>query len=184
MVSWSTAGGVVVIALGMVLTPGPNMVHLASRSIPQGRRTGMVSLSGVAAGFVVHLAAAASGLSAVLAEAPAAFDVVKVVGAVNLLHLVRGMLSPGGGSPFGPRELVPHSGRRLFFTGLTTNLLNPKIALVYVALLPQFITTGVGPTWQQFLQLGVLQITVAVTVNGAIVMGASVCPPGCRPTRW
>ncbi|MFD0485390.1 LysE family translocator [Kineococcus sp. GCM10028916] len=173
MVSWSAAGGVVVIALGMVLTPGPNMVYLASRSIAQGRRAGLVSLMGVAAGFLVYLITASSGLSAVFAAVPAAFDVVKVVGACYLLYLAWRMLRLGGGSPFSPRELTPHSGKRLFFTGLTTNLLNPKIVLMYSALLPQFVTAGAGPVWQQFLQLGALQIAVAVTANGAIVLGAA-----------
>ncbi|WP_432535791.1 LysE family translocator [Kineococcus arenarius] len=173
MVSWSAAAGVVVVALGMVLTPGPNMVHLVSRSIAQGRRAGLVSLTGVAAGFVLYLVAAASGLSVVLAAVPTALDVVEVAGACYLLHLAWGMLRPGGGSPFAPARLVPSSGRRLFLTGLATNLLNPKIALMYAALLPQFITAGAGSTWQQLLQLGAVQIVVAVTVNGAVVLGAA-----------
>lgn len=173
MVSWAAAGGVAVIAVGMVLTPGPNMVYLASRSIAQGRRAGLISLTGVAAGFVIYLGAASSGLSAVFAAVPAAFDVIKVAGACYLLYLAWGMLRPGGASPFTPAQLAPHSGRRLFLTGLTTNLLNPKIALMYAALLPQFITVGAGPTWQQFLQLGAVQIIVAITVNGAIVLGAA-----------
>lgn len=171
--SWSAAGGVVVIALGMVLTPGPNMVHLASRSVAQGRRAGLVSLTGVAAGFLVYLVAAASGLSAAFAAVTTAFVVVKVAGACYLLHLAWGMLRPGGGSPFTPRELTPHSGPRLFLTGLTTNLLNPKIAVMYAALLPQFVTAGGGPAWQQLLQLGAVQLVVAVTVNGAVVLGAA-----------
>ncbi|WP_432488874.1 LysE family translocator [Kineococcus sp. SYSU DK018] len=173
MVSWSAAAGVVVVALGVVLTPGPNMVHLASRSIAQGRRAGLISLAGVTAGFVVYLVAASSGLSAAFAAVPAALDVVKVAGACYLLHLARGVLRPGGASAFTPRRLAPHSGQRLFLTGLTTNLLNPKIALMYAALLPQFVTAGAGPTWQQFLQLGAVQIVVAVTVNGAVVLGAA-----------
>lgn len=173
MVSWTAAGGVVVVALGVVLTPGPNMVHLASRSIAQGRRAGLVSLAGVAAGFVVYLTAATAGLSAVFLAVPAAFDVVKVAGACYLLHLAWGMLRPGGGSPFAPQQLTPHSDRRLFLTGFATNLLNPKIALVYAALIPQFLRAGNGPTWQQFLQLGAVQIVVAVGVNGFIVLGAA-----------
>ena len=178
MVSSSAAAGVMVIALGMVLTPGPNMVYLASRSIGQGRRAGLVSLGGVALGFLVYLAAAAAGLSTLFAAVPLAYDVVKVAGAGYLLYLAWTMLRPGGRSPFDPRPLAVHSPRRLFAMGLTTNLLNPKIALMYAALLPQFVDLALGPAWHQLLQLGAVQIVVAITVNATIVLAAA------RLSRW
>lgn len=161
------------IALGMVLSPGPNMVYLASRSIAQGRRAGFVSLGGVAVGFVVYLAAAALGLSALFAAVPAAFHVVKVAGALYLGWLAWTILRPGGASPFQVRDLAPDSARRLFGMGLVTNLLNPKIALMYAALIPQFIDPAMGAAWWQFLQLGLAQIVVAVSVNGLIVVSAA-----------
>lgn len=166
-------GGVALVALGMVLTPGPNMIYLASRSISQGRRAGGISLAGVAVGFVAYLVATAAGLSALFAAVPLAYDVVKLAGAAYLAWLAWGMLRPGGASPFEAQDLAPHPPAKLFTMGLVTNLLNPKIALMYAALIPQFVAPGRGPTWSQFLQLGATQIVVAVTVNALIVLVAA-----------
>ncbi|MEV8376471.1 LysE family translocator [Kribbella sp. NPDC056861] len=173
MIGWSAAAGVVVIALGMVLTPGPNMVYLASRSISQGRRAGLVSLAGVALGFGAYLLAAAVGLGQLFSAVPITYDIVRFAGAIYLGYLAWQMLRPGGRSPFEVRELAPHSSARLFTMGAVTNLLNPKIALMYGALLPQFVRPRAGAPWLQFLQLGGLQIVVAVTVNGLIVLAAA-----------
>lgn len=165
--------GVVIVELGMVLTPGPNMVYLASRATSQGRRAGLVSLAGVGLGFLVYLVAAAAGLSALFVAVPEAYHVVKLLGAAYLAWMAWQILRPGGGSPFELRDLVPHAAARLFGTGLLTNLLNPKIALLYTALIPQFVDPALGATWWQFLQLGMAQIVVAVTVNGLIVLTAA-----------
>lgn len=165
--------GVALIELGMALSPGPNMVHLASRSISQGRRAGLVSLAGVALGFVAYLVAAAAGLSALFVAVPEAFHVVKILGAAYLAWMAWQILRPSGASPFEPRELVPHSSARLFGTGLLTNLLNPKIALLYAALIPQFVDPALGAAWWQFLQLGIAQIAVGVAVNGLVVIVAA-----------
>ncbi|MDJ0362504.1 LysE family translocator [Rhodococcus sp. H29-C3] len=173
MLPATSALAVALIALGMVLTPGPNMIYLASRSISQGRRAGLISLGGIAMGFVVYLCASAAGLSALFAAVPAAYTVVKLVGAAYLLYLAWGMLRPGGRSPFEARELDAHSPLRLFTMGLVTNILNPKIALMYAALIPQFVNPERGSTLLQFLQLGSVQIAIAVTVNGAIVLAAA-----------
>lgn len=173
MIEPSAALGVVVIALGMVLTPGPNMVYLTSRAISQGRRAGLVSLAGTAVGFLCYLLAATAGLSALFVAVPAAYTAVKIAGALYLAWLAWGMLRPGGRSPFEARDLAPERDRRLFGMGLLTNLLNPKIALMYAALLPQFVDPADGATGSQLLQLGSVQIAVAVTVNGLIVLTAA-----------
>jgi threonine/homoserine/homoserine lactone efflux protein len=165
--------GVVVVELGMVLTPGPNMIYLTSRAISQGRRAGLVSLTGTAVGFLCYLLAAAAGLSALFVAVPAAYTAVKIAGAIYLAWLAWGMLRPGGRSPFEARHLEPESDARLFGMGLLTNLLNPKIALMYAALLPQFVDPADGAPWSQLLQLGSVQIAVAVTVNGLIVLTAA-----------
>ncbi|MBN9789780.1 MULTISPECIES: LysE family translocator [unclassified Pseudonocardia] len=173
MIEPSAALGVVVIALGMVLTPGPNMVYLTSRAISQGRRAGLVSLAGTAVGFLCYLLAATAGLSALFVAVPAAYTAVKIAGALYLAWLAWGMLRPGGRSPFEARDLAPERDRRLFGMGLLTNLLNPKIALMYAALLPQFVDPADGATGSQLLQLGSVQIVVAVTVNALIVLTAA-----------
>ncbi|MEV7676795.1 LysE family translocator [Streptomyces sp. NPDC088752] len=123
---------------------------------------------------VQYLVAAAAGLSALFAAVPLAFTVVKLAGATYLAYLAWEMLKHGGRSPFASaRDLPPVSDARLFSTGLLTNLLNPKIALMYAALLPQFMDPQAGPDWAQLLQLGAVQIAVGITVNGLIMLGAA-----------
>ncbi|NWA23306.1 LysE family translocator [Pseudomonas gingeri] len=191
MVAPENLAGVAIIALGMVLTPGPNMIYLTSRVISQGRLAGMISLAGVALGFVCYLVASGLGLAALFKAVPVAYDVVKIAGAFYLGYLAWNMLKPRGASPFEARELPPHSPKRLFTMGLVTNLLNPKIALMYSALIPQFIDPSAGSTLQQFIQLGLVQIVIAITVNGIIVLAASRVssyltkrPTAMRTQRW
>lgn len=172
MISASAAVGIALVALGLVLTPGPNMIYLVSRSVVQGRRAGMISLTGVAAGFVVYLAAAVAGVTAVFATVPAAYAALKLAGAVYLLYVAWQVLRPGGSSAFSPRPLEPVGSRRLVTMGFVTNLLNPKIAVLYVSLLPQFVDPARGSVAAQSLVLGAIQIVVAVTVNALIVVGA------------
>jgi threonine/homoserine/homoserine lactone efflux protein len=165
--------GVAAAALGMVLTPGPNMMYLVSRTVAQGRRAGMISLLGVAAGFGVYLMAATAGITAVFAVVPGLYLAVKLAGAGYLLWLAWQAIRPGGVSVFAPADLPHDPARRLFTMGLATNLLNPKIAIMYMALIPQFVDPARGALWLQSLSLGAVQITVALTVNAMIVLGAA-----------
>jgi threonine/homoserine/homoserine lactone efflux protein len=169
----AAAGGMALVALGLVLTPGPNMIYLVSRSLAQGRGAGLVSLLGVAAGFGVYLAATAAGLAAVFRVVPAAYLALRLAGAGYLLYLAWRAVRPGAAPLFAARELPADRPARLFTMGLVTNLLNPKIAVLYVALLPQFVDPARGPVGVQSLQLGVVQITVALLVNGLIVVSAA-----------
>ncbi len=173
MISPGAGLGIALVALGLVLTPGPNMLYLVSRSITQGRGAGLVSLLGVAAGFLVYLAAAVAGIAAVFAKVPVAYAVLKAAGVVYLLYLAWQALRPGGAAVFAPKELTVDPPRRLFLMGLATNLLNPKIAVLYVSLLPQFIDARRGSVALQSLALGGIQIRIALTVNCLIVLTAS-----------
>ncbi|MWB98545.1 LysE family transporter [Agromyces sp. MMS17-SY077] len=155
----------------MALTPGPNMAYLASRSIGQGVRAGLISLAGTGVGFVAYLVAAAFGLAALFAAVPVAFLVVKIAGALYLGYLAWQLLRPGGRSVFEQTEVAPIRPLRLFGMGLVTNLLNPKIALLYAAVLPQFLDPA-QPIPPQFLVLGGVQIVVGLAVNGLVVLGA------------
>ncbi|MEV6274139.1 LysE family translocator [Nocardia sp. NPDC051832] len=191
MVETAAILGVTVAALGLVLTPGPNMMYLVSRTVSQGRRAGFISLGGVAAGFGVYLAAATAGITAVFAVVPGLYLAVKLLGAAYLLWLAWQAIRPGGASVFAPGELPADPARRLFTMGLVTNLLNPKIAIMYMALLPQFVRPERGQVWLQSLCLGAVQIAVALTVNGLIVAGAggisgflSGRPLWLRTQRW
>lgn len=172
MVSLSAALGVFAVALALVLTPGPNMMYLVSRSITQGRRAGVVSLAGVAVGFLVYLTATNLGLSALFVAVPELYVAVKLAGAGYLGWLAVKALRPGGRSAFDPEPLRPDTDRRLFAMGLLTNLLNPKIAVMYLSLIPQFEHPAAGRlVWQGF-QLGAVQIGTALTVNLLIVLAA------------
>lgn len=172
MVTAAALAGIAVVALGLVLTPGPNMLYLVSRSITQGRRAGLLSLLGVALGFAVYLAAAVAGLATVFTAVPAAYLALKIAGAAYLLYLAWQALRPHGRNAFAPEPLPPDPARRLVTTGLLTNLLNPKIAVLYVALLPQFVEPGRGSVALQMLLLGGTQIGIALMVNALIVVFA------------
>ena len=154
MVSTAALLGISGVALGLVLTPGPNMIYLVSRSITQGRRAGLISLGGVALGFLVYLAAATAGIAAVFALVPPVYDALKIGGALYLLYLAWNAVKPGGHSAFAPRTDLPADPpRKLFTMGLVTNLLNPKIAVLYVSLLPQFVHVRGEPRLATLLQL-------------------------------
>lgn len=173
MVDWHAIVGIVAVALGLVVTPGPNMIYLVSRSITQGRRAGLLSLLGVAVGFFVYLVLAAAGLATILTLVPMLYLSLKIAGAAYLLYLAWRALRPGGESAFAPKQLPHDRPRRLFVMGAVTNLLNPKIAVLYMSLLPQFVDPHRGHIAEQTLILGLVQIAVALTVNCMIVLSAA-----------
>ncbi|WP_347169571.1 LysE family translocator [Pseudomonas salmasensis] len=180
------------ISLGMVLTPGPNMIYLISRSICQGRTAGLISLGGVALGFVVYMVCAALGITALVMAVPFAYDALRLGGALYLVYLAWQAVKPGGRSPFKVRDLPKDSPRKLVTMGLVTNLLNPKVAVMYLSLLPQFIDpNGHGSVLVQSLALGSLQILISVSVNAVIACMAGsiavffVTRPGWQVVqRW
>ena len=160
------------LSLGMALTPGPNMIYLISRSLSQGRAAGFISLGGVAVGFVFYMLSAALGITALLMAVPYAYDALRLGGAAYLLYLAWQVLKPGGQSPFALRDLPKDSPRKLFLMGLITNVLNPKIAIMYLSLLPQFISPAKGHVLAQSLVLGGVQIAFSIAINGAVVLAA------------
>jgi threonine/homoserine/homoserine lactone efflux protein len=160
------------VSLGIVLTPGPNMIYLVSRSITQGPAAGIVSLGGVALGFLFYMLCAAFGITALLMAIPYAYDALRLAGAAYLLWLAWQAMKPGGRSPFQVRKLAVDSPQKLFAMGLVTNLLNPKIAMLYLALLPQFIDPAQGSVLVQSLVLGSIQTAISVSVNAVIALSA------------
>jgi threonine/homoserine/homoserine lactone efflux protein len=160
------------VSLGMALTPGPNMVYLISRSICQGRTAGLISLGGVALGFVFYMFSAAFGITALLIAVPYAYDTLRFGGALYLLYLAWQAVKPGGRSPFQVRDLPADSPRRLFAMGFVTNLLNPKIAVLYLSLLPQFIDPNHGSVLGQSLVLGAVQIALSISINCMVALTA------------
>jgi threonine/homoserine/homoserine lactone efflux protein len=172
MVSTAAAVGMSLVALGMVLTPGPNMIYLVSRSVSQGWRSGLLSLTGTAVGFLVYMTMANIGLAAVFVLVPTLYIGLKLLGAAYLLYLAWRTVRPGGRSFFETTELPRDSRLKLFRMGLITNLLNPKAAIMYLALIPQFIDPGRGHAVAQGFLLGGIQVTVSMLVNAVIVLCA------------
>jgi threonine/homoserine/homoserine lactone efflux protein len=179
--------GFALVSLGIVLTPGPNMIYVISRSITQGANAGLISLGGVALGFVFYMLCAAFGITALLFAVPYAYDALRFAGAAYLLWLAWQAVKPNGRSPFQVKKLAVDSPRN----GFVTNLLNPKIAMLYLALLPQFIDPVQGSVLTQSLALGFIQIVISVGVNAIVATAAGSIAVflGTRPTwllvqRW
>ncbi|MGC4998744.1 MULTISPECIES: LysE family translocator [unclassified Streptomyces] len=188
MISSAAAGGMALVELGMALTPGPNMVYLVSRSVSQGRVAGLVSLIGTAVGFLVYMTLANVGLAVVLVAVPWLYIGLKAVGAAYLAYLAWQTLRQGGRGLFEPSSLQRDSHWKLLRMGLITNLLNPKVAILYLALIPQFIDPARGHTTAQGFTLGTVQIAVGLTVNALIVLtaGSIAALLKSRPTwaKW
>ena len=131
-----------------------------------------MSLGGVALGFIVYMVSAAFGLTALMMAVPYAYDALRIAGVLYLLWMAWQSVRPGGRSPFQLKELPQHSPRKLFLMGLLTNLLNPKIAIVYLSLLPQFINPAHGSVLTQSLVLGMTQIVISVSINAMVAISA------------
>src|ERR1700743_76762 len=191
MPATSSLLGFALISLGMVLTPGPNMIYLISRSITQGPAAGIVSLGGVALGFIFYMLCAAFGITAFLFAVPYAYDALRFAGAAYLLWLAWEAVKPAGRSPFQVRRLKVEGPHKLFAMGFVTNLLNPKIAMLYLALLPQFIDPMQGSVLLQSIVFGMIQIVISVRVHanlavtaGAITGFLSTRPMWLKAQRW
>jgi threonine/homoserine/homoserine lactone efflux protein len=156
----------------LALTPGPNLLYLVSRTLCQGRRAGIVSLAGTSLGLAFHVFAAALGLSAIFLSIPVLYDALRFAGAGYLLWLAWDAVRPGGRGVFAPRDLPRDAPGKLFRMGLLTSVLNPKVAMFYLALFPQFIDAARGSVFLQGLVLGLLQITIGVASDLGFVLAA------------
>ena len=168
---WSSLGLFVVAALVLLLTPGPAVLYIVTRSIDQGWRAGLVSVLGVHVGTLAHIFAAAAGLSALLAASATAFGVVKYLGAVYLIYIgVRRlrdresrMIREGG---------APTRLRRAFVDGVVVNVLNPKTGLFFLAFLPQFVTEARGHVGEQIVALGVVFVLLGAVTDSLYALTA------------
>jgi threonine/homoserine/homoserine lactone efflux protein len=152
-------------AFALIVVPGPAVVYVLTQSVAHGRTAGLASVAGVAGGAVVHVLAAAIGLSSLLVSSSIAFNVVKYLGAVYLVYLgIRRILGRDGSIALvdTPRKSL----RRLFRDGFVVEVLNPKVALFFLAFLPQFVDPGLGRVWLQILVLGVIFILLGVLSDG------------------
>lgn len=172
MISAHAATGMAFLALTAALIPGPNMMYLVSRSISYGRSAGLISLAGTLVGFVPYLVMANLGLAAVFSQIPALYAGFKVAGAAYLLYLCVKTLRGSDQIRLHDRAIAGHPRWTFFRMGLLTNALNPKTALIYLALIPQFIVSGDDVVGQGFI-LGGVQIGVSFAVNALTVLLAS-----------
>jgi threonine/homoserine/homoserine lactone efflux protein len=167
----------VVAALVLLVTPGPAVLYIVTRSLDQGRRAGLVSVLGVHLGTLVHIAAASAGLSALLATSATAFSVVKYLGAAYLVVLgVRRLLDrtpPAARGQEDQRRL-----RRALVDGIVVNVLNPKTALFFLAFLPQFVDVSRGGVGVQILGLGLVFVALGLVTDGLYAVGAGTA------ARW
>jgi threonine/homoserine/homoserine lactone efflux protein len=161
------------LAAGLALnfTPGPDMLYVAARGASEGRSAGIVSALGIGAGTLVHITLVALGLAALLAAVPVAYTVVRFAGAAYLIYLgVRALRSR---SSLALQQLQPASLTSIFRQGVITNVLNPKVALFFLAFLPQFVDPSRGNPALQVVVLGLLFDTTGTLVNLAVALGSS-----------
>ena len=177
MPSNASLSGFVAAALVLLVIPGPGVLYIVARSLGQGQRAGLVSVLGLSAGALVHVGAATVGLSAILLTSATTFEIVKALGAAYLIYLgVRTLLAPRATAR---AEVAPaRSLSRLFMEGVVVSVLNPKIAVFFLAFLPQFVEPARGPVPQQVLLLGLIYVSLALVTDSGYALLAS------RLRRW
>ena len=165
----SALGLFVVASVLLILAPGPDIIFLVSQSVALGPRAGFLTALGLACGNLVHTLLAALGISVVFRASPVAFQGLKIAGVAYLLYLawkaVRAAApsDPGRTSASG----APRPAASLFLRGVLMNVLNPKVALFFLAFLPQFVTPASGPIWAQMLLYGVVFTLFVIAIFGA-----------------
>jgi threonine/homoserine/homoserine lactone efflux protein len=161
-------------ALALIAIPGPNMVYVATRSMSEGRRSGFASALGLLTGTLINVAAAAAGLSALIASSATAFNTLRYLGAAYLVFLgLKALIGKDGSDPNAPPK--PVSLARAYRQAIVVQLLNPKVALFFLAFLPQFVDPARGPVATQVLVLGAILGTLgfAMDCGYAIAAGAA-----------
>jgi threonine/homoserine/homoserine lactone efflux protein len=166
-------------ALALNLTPGPDMLYVAARSSSEGRAAGIVSALGIGTGTLFHISALALGLTTLLASVPAALQVIRIAGGVYLIYLGARALASRS-RPTEPMAVRPASLGAVFRQGVITNVLNPKVALFFLAFLPQFIDANRGDPAVQIVALGLLFDVQGTLVNIAVAWFASAATSWAR----
>jgi threonine/homoserine/homoserine lactone efflux protein len=158
--------------LALNLTPGPDMLYVAARGASEGRAAGIVSALGIGVGTLVHIALVAAGLAALLSAVPLAHLALRLGGAAYLVYLgVRALRATPGSD--GAQKLTPAPLGTIFRQGVITNVLNPKVALFFLAFLPQFVDPSRGHPALQVVALGLLFDLSGTLVNLAVALGSS-----------
>jgi threonine/homoserine/homoserine lactone efflux protein len=164
----------VIASIILCLTPGPDVIFILSRSVANGKKAGLYAVFGVIAGSYIHLAAAVLGLSAIIATSALAFTVIKILGAMYLLYLGASILfSKTRPIDFQSRGMQNNSNLSIFWQGFLSDVLNPKVALFYISILPQFIDPHANNYTVQLLILGVTLNTIGFLISLVWVHSAS-----------
>ncbi|WP_458093439.1 LysE family translocator [Roseomonas sp. WA12] len=176
-------------SLAVAVTPGPDMMFVLGQTLAGGTRRGWAAAMGIYCGAAVHVLLAALGVAALLAAEPALFTALRLAGGTYLVWLgVQSLRAAWAGSTAGAPSAV--AARRVLLQGALTNLTNPKVALFFLAFLPQFVSTDPGraPAWAQMLLLGLVLPVVSVPVFAVLISGAaravSRLARSGRATRW
>ncbi|TDW21753.1 LysE family translocator [Kribbella kalugense] len=151
-----------------MITPGPDMLYILGCGMRSGPRAGLLATAGVATSEAVHVTVAAAGLAALFAAVPVAFTAVRIVGAAYLIYLGVQMIRHRKDAVDDEPAAAAMSGRKAYLTGLTTNLLNPKMVTFTIAFLPQFVVPARGQVWLQFAVLGAILIVLEFLVDGTV----------------
>ena len=180
--AWPVFLGFVAAGLALNIVPGADMTFIIASAARGGRREGVIAALGVGAGALVHIVAAVIGLSAILASSQAAFEMIKLLGAAWLVWLAISLLRSGGESETGPRP--PASPWRLFRAAMLVNILNPKVALFFLAFLPQFVDPAAQVPALQILCLGLWFDFAGTLVNIAVALVAAGAADRLRHIAW
>jgi threonine/homoserine/homoserine lactone efflux protein len=172
-----------VAALVLLVVPGPAVLYIVARSVAQGRAAGFVSDIGIHSATLIHVAAAALGLSALLASSAIAFSIVKYAGAAYLIWLGLKKIFGKAEDPAIETSLKSRSYARLYRDGFVVNLLNPKTALFFLAFLPQFVEVGRGHIAMQIAFLGLLFTLLGFVSDGCYALAASALGNRLRRSR-
>ena len=170
-------------ALALLLIPGPAVLYIVARSMEQGRLAGFVSDLGIHTATLVHILAAALGLSALLASSAIAFSIVKYAGAAYLIWLGLKKIFGRADASDGTEALVRHSHARLFRDGFVVNLLNPKTALFFFAFLPQFVDPERGHLAMQISFLGLVFAALGLVTDGCYALVAGTAGGWLKTSR-
>ena len=157
--------------MALLVVPGPSVLYVVTKSIEQGRRAGIMSVLGLSAGTLVHIGAAALGISAILSTSATAFATVKYLGAAYLIYLgIQNLQSPGNLT----KRKVRHERNLMaaFRQGIVVTILNPKAAIFFLSFLPQFIDPAKGPVWSQVIGLGLIFMSLALINDGSYALVA------------
>jgi threonine/homoserine/homoserine lactone efflux protein len=177
--AWPVFLGFVLAGLALNIVPGADMTFVIASAARGGRRGGIVAALGIGAGTLVHIVAATLGLSAILASSQAAFDLIKWAGAAYLLWIAFSLVRGGHST-----TAAAQPGRRTFRSAMLVNILNPKVALFFLAFLPQFVDPAAAMPWLQILCLGLWFDFVGTLVNIAIALAAAGTAARLRDIAW